>query len=956
MAPFSRKPQTWLSLAVIVSLTLSACGGGGSGTSTTTTTPGTDLSAAAAVTGAPASSATTTPSTTTTPSSTTPSTTTPTGTTAAPAATAETITVTPTNNGTGITTTPALTKVGGVAVQKLEDLPEGIANSDWMKKTTGRLPLRVVLGNGTYYLTSPWTWTPSQSGRADSPVTIEAQTPGGVVISGAKDVTVTKAVHAGAAKVVTDLSTSGLSNFEQLWVNGGRAVRARAPNLGSFYYVKKAVTTWAGSATYGADPVSQQVFGADPASLAYLNGLTSAQKAAAVLVVAHSWTTSHHRVQESNGANEVRVSPPAKWPFLYTKFGFAQRYFIENVPSALDAASEWYLDPASLKLSYLPTDAQKLNDLVFSAPRVNQLLQLQGKVSSGQWVEYVNFKGLKFRYAHSPLPAAGFSDSQAAVTVEAAIQMDGVRNASVSDCEVSRVGGYGMWLRTNVRNVAITGCEIFDTGAGGIKVGLGIQPVDTNATGYNTVSNNRIHATGFQFPSGVGVWVGQSGNNTIADNLIGDTTYSAISVGWTWGYGASPAQNNVIARNFLYNLVQGSLSDAGAIYTLGVSPGTEIKGNVIKNVHGFTAYGAGAWGLYNDEGSSNIVMDSNIVVGTDNGGYLMHYGLANTVSNNILAQGDHAEVQVSKTEASKQVTFDHNYIVPTVASFISYGSAPFPITSFSGNVVASQYVPTITSPAECGAGCAVSGAHVLVPGALLDVPVLNNGSSPVALPNTVASSWSTKPLTSYESPSKWWGTSASNVPSRNFDFDATTADFGSTPAGMRVIPTAHPELISVIRNSSNEKCLGFQDSASMTNPWEPYSFVETNFDAGLTTVSFTLKADASTEFIHEWRNYKGAPYKTGPRLVLSASRGVLVANQRVANLPVGQWVTVTVTSRQGANQTWGLQIKYADNSVVTVNNNAPYTADWASTMAVLFISNATTASTPCLGKISITNQ
>jgi len=265
-------------------------------------------------------------------------------------------------------------------------------------------------------------------------------------------------------------------------------------------------------------------------------------------------------------------------------------------------------------------------------------------------------------------------------------------------------------------------------------------------------------------------------------------------------------------------------------------------------------------------------------------------------------------------------------------------------------------VPTMASPAECGASCTVSAAHVLVPGALLDVPVLNNGSTPVTLPNAVASSWTTQPLTSYASPSSWWGTSASSVPSRNFDFDAATADFGATPSGMVVVPAAHPELVSVIRNSSSEKCLGFQDSASMTNPWEPYSFVDTNFDAGLTTVSFTLKADASTEFIHEWRDYRGSPYKTGPRVVLSASRGVLVANQRVASLPAGQWVTVTVTSRQGANQTWGLQIKYADNSVVTVNNNAPLTADWVSTKAVLFISNATTASTPCLSKISIVNQ
>ncbi|MDO9238268.1 MAG: right-handed parallel beta-helix repeat-containing protein [Aquabacterium sp.] len=872
------------------------------------------------------------------------------------AADAETIAVVPINGGNGIATEPVLTKANGLAVKTLEELPEGIANSAWSKKTTGRLPLRVVLGNGTYFLKTAWTWTPSQSGRADSPIYVEAQSTGGVVISGAPYVTVTKAVHAGATKVDVDYTGKGLANFEQLWVNGGRAVRARAPNLGGFYYVKKAVGSWSGSTSYDGKAVNLQAFGADPASLTYLNSLTLAQKQAAVLVAAQSWTTSHHRVQEVNGNNEVRVSPSANWPFLYTKFGFAQRYFIENVPSALDTAGEWYFAPSTSKLSFLPYPSQKLNDIVFMAPRVNQLLQLKGQVSTGKWVEYLNFKGLKFRYAHSPLPAAGYVDGQAAVAVEAAVQMDGVRNASVSDCEISRVGGYGVWLRANVRNVSVTGCEIYDTGAGGVKVGLGLQVADANATGYNTVQGNRIHATGFQFPGAVGVWIGQSSYNTVSKNLIGDTTYSGISVGWTWGYAASPAHHNVISQNFLYNLIQGSLSDGGGIYTLGASPGTVIKGNVIKNVRGFSQYGAGAWGLYNDEGTSNVVMDSNIVVGTDNGGYLMHYGLGNTVSNNVLANGDRAEIQVTKTEPNQQVSFDKNVLVPTMAGFISYGSTPAPLASFSGNVIAPQYVPTINSPAECGAGCTVASGYALRASALLDVPAISNGGRNVTLPSPVAGNWSTTPLTTYVSPSAWWGVSAANVPSRNFDFDAATADFGATPTGMVVVPTAHPELISVIRNGSGEKCLAFQDGAGLANAWEPYSFVETNFDAGATTVTFTLKADAGTEFIHEWRDYRGSPYKTGPRVVFSAARGVLVANQRVANLPVGQWVTVTVTSRQGAGQNWGLQLKYADNSTASFSNYAPFTTGWASTKSVLFISNASKVSTPCVGKLTIANQ
>lgn len=876
--------------------------------------------------------------------------------TAVTSAQAESILVSPINGGAGVSTSPALFKTDGQPVKTLEELPEGISNSAWMKKTTGRLPLRVVLANGTYFLSAPWAWTPSQSGRADSPITVEAQTAGGVVISGAKVVTVTKATHAGAAKVTANFASAGISSFDQLWVNGERAVRARAPNLGTFYYVKKQVSAFNGSSTYDGDPVNTQVFAADPASISYMSNLTAAQKASAVLVAVQSWTTSHHRIQETNTNSEVRVSPAAKWPFLYSKFGFAQRYFVENVPSALDAPSEWYLEPSTALLSYLPTQAQKSADIVFYAPRVRQLLQLTGQASAGKWVEHLNFKGIKFQYAHAPLPAEGWADGHGGATIEAAIEMDGVRNASLSDCEISRVGGYGVWMRTNVRYVSVTGCEIFDAGAGGVKIGTRTLSTGNDSTNYNTVKDNRIHGIGFQFPGGVGVWIGQSAYNTVSDNLIGDTTYTGVSVGATAGYDTSTAHHNIVARNFLYNVIQGSLSDGGAIYTLGISPGTEIKGNVIKNVHGFNQYGAGAWGMYNDEGSSNILMDSNIVVDTDNGGYLMHYGQYNTVSNNVLAQGEHSEVQVTKAELVKQVSFDRNYLIPTMSDFITYGTKPAPLTSFAGNVISAQFVPSITSPAECGTGCSVSGGVVLRNGALLDVPSITKGGSNLVLPAPVAANWSSAPLTSVQSPKGWWGSTAASVPSRNFEFDAATADFGSAPNGMVVQPVSRPELVSVIRASSGEKCLGFQDGGNLANHWEPFSFVDTNFDAGATTVTFTLKVDAATEFVHEWRDYRGTPFKTGPRVLFSGSRGVMVANQKVANLPVGQWITVTVASRQGANQNWGMQIKYADNSVSLIQNLAPYTPTWASTKAVFFISDATTTSTPCIGRLSIVNQ
>jgi hypothetical protein len=44
----------------------------------------------------------------------------------------------------------------------------------------------------------------------------------------------------------------------------------------------------------------------------------------------------------------------------------------------------------------------------------------------------------------------------------------------------------------------------------------------------------------------VGIWVLQSGRNQIVHNHIHDLFYTAISVGWSWGYGENQSKGNII--------------------------------------------------------------------------------------------------------------------------------------------------------------------------------------------------------------------------------------------------------------------------------------------------------------------------------------------------------------------------------------------------------------------------
>jgi parallel beta-helix repeat protein len=202
--------------------------------------------------------------------------------------------------------------------------------------------------------------------------------------------------------------------------------------------------------------------------------------------------------------------------------------------------------------------------------------------------------------------------------------------------------------------------EFYDLGAGGIKVGEPDLRENRAERNYdNLIADNQIHDLGLVYAAGVGIWVLQSARNQILHNHVHDLYYTAISVGWTWGYGRNQSRDNLIAFNDLHSIGKNMLSDMGGIYTLGVQPGTIIQNNLIHDVSSYTY---GGWGIYLDEGSSDILAEDNIVYDCKSAGFHQHYGRENILRNNIFAFNHEHELMRTRSEQHVSFTLENNIV------------------------------------------------------------------------------------------------------------------------------------------------------------------------------------------------------------------------------------------------------------------------------------------------------
>ncbi|HEX2952065.1 MAG TPA: right-handed parallel beta-helix repeat-containing protein [Armatimonadota bacterium] len=498
------------------------------------------------------------------------------------------------------------------------------------------MPMRVVVRGGTYFQQEPLLFTPEDSGTNRFPMIYTAYPGETPVVSGGREITGWKTGTVNGHRCfqvhIPDVA-AGQWNFTQLFINGRRALRPRLPREGLFRF--------AGFTEDAKD------WRKGPASARFTDGdVKNWHNVSDVdLIFLNRWYECHERLSQVNEQEHILYFNPKATLNIIDAKGQPCRYYVENVFEAIDTPGQWYLDRPIGMLYYLPLPGETIASLHAVVPLLENVVQVAGRDDAN--VHHLRFEHLTF--SHTDPKVNTRAPRQSASSVPGGVMLTAADNCAFYDCTFQAMGGYALQISAGCADDRIIACTATDLGAGGIRVESGSR--------HTTIADCIIHHGGRIWHNAAGVLVMDSGYNRVLHNEISDFYYTGISCGWVWGYGPSKTVDNRIEYNLIDNLGYGWLDDMGGIYTLGTQPGTVLRGNVIHDV---TSYAYGGWGIYLDEGTSEVLVENNLCYHMENNDFHQHYGRDNWIRNNIFASAKSGPIARTRQEPHRSFVMQWN--------------------------------------------------------------------------------------------------------------------------------------------------------------------------------------------------------------------------------------------------------------------------------------------------------
>ena len=508
---------------------------------------------------------------------------------------------------------------------------------------------------------------------ADSGMVWKAAPGAKATISGGRRLTGWRKEQDGTWSCAVPWVTDREHGFQHLTVNGKRRECAREPNRG---YWRGLETDQAGQSWDEWEYSSPKTrFRFDPEGAVEEVDDTPRPEwrrpidmnwdfANAEIRMYHIWVDTHvvpQRAYVEGGTNYLEVAPAIR------RNPIGAHFVLMNLREGVDQPGEWALVYKERRLYYRPFPEEDMTKAEVVAPYLAELVRVDG-------ARDVRFENLIFSDQRVALKDGDCNNRQGSLTVPAGIVLTNASRCVFSRCTVERFDGYGISFNAGTRDSRLEGCTLRYLGAGGAILDSksssytaheegGITqlqiPDPRNYVSGNVITDCVIAEYGLSFASACGIIVANAEKTEIVHNEIRDGYYTGISLGWEWGYYPSVARGNKVTDNHIHHIGKGLISDMGGVYTIGVSPGTEVCRNLI---HDIDARVYGGWGLYNDEGSSGILLEDNVVYNTKFSCYHLHFGRNNVVRNNVFAGGKVEQLTRSAREDHLSFCFYNNIV------------------------------------------------------------------------------------------------------------------------------------------------------------------------------------------------------------------------------------------------------------------------------------------------------
>ncbi|MET8085935.1 RICIN domain-containing protein [Micromonospora sp. NPDC005237] len=439
----------------------------------------------------------------------------------------------------------------------------------------------VELADGVYRLTSPMRLTAADSGTNGYQVIWRAAASARPTISGARAVTGWSLVDSG--KNIWRASVPAGLDSRQLYVNGAVATRARtAVNRADFTFTTSGMRF-------------------SNSALNYLNNLGNQNRVEVESV--GSFTDRYSPVQSISG-NFLTMQQPA---WNNNTFGFdtlsrphrAGPFYLANAYEFLDSPGEWYLNPGSGQLNYIPLAGQSMSSVSVELPQLQSLVNVGGTYDAP--AHHISFSGITFTGTSwlGPSSSNGFADQQTGAHIvgtwarpsdaltscqegcplfeatrpswaqmPAAVQVSAANTIAFSDSQFVNLGQTAIGIGNDANahasgvglgasNITVTRSEIARNSAGGIVVG-GVRadahhPSDQRMVNRNiTISNNRVHDLGLEYRGVVSILTTYVNTALVSHNEVYNMPYTGLSVGYGWGANDAGGSNHYANRG-LYN-------------------------------------------------------------------------------------------------------------------------------------------------------------------------------------------------------------------------------------------------------------------------------------------------------------------------------------------------------------------------------------------------------------------